>query len=136
MTFHNKVDAGQIEPNFFQDVIDVLNAQPHDFYVHVGNRSRAEQQALHDKYLAGGPKAASPEHSAHVGENFPDGLSRAVDVTLVIDGKDEWDYQNPAWQALVAAIDAHPRLHSGAHFADTDHIEKSGYRADMTPPNG
>jgi hypothetical protein len=120
-----------IEPAFLADVLDVLGAQPDLFVIHFGHRTRAVQQALHDAYMAGGPKAASPEHSAHVGENFPDGLARAVDVTLVRDNADVWDYTDAGWVALIAAVDAHPRLHSGAHFSDSDHIEKTNYRADM-----
>jgi hypothetical protein len=33
--------------------------------IHFGARSIAEQEALHKKFLAGGPKAVSPEHSYH-----------------------------------------------------------------------
>ena len=34
-------------------------------YVHFGSRCLQEQQELHRKFLAGGPKAVEPEHSYH-----------------------------------------------------------------------
>lgn len=125
------IDTAQIEPEFFADVSEVLGQQTDLFVIHFGFRSKEEQAALRAKYEAGGPKAAKPENSAHVGENFPDGLARAVDVTLVRNNRDVWDYTDPAWVGLIGDIRAHPRLHSGADFGDEDHIEKYHYRDDM-----
>lgn len=47
-------------------------------YIHFGSRSVTKQQELHEKFLAGGPKAATPEHSYHC-------YGRAFDWVKIID---------------------------------------------------
>ena len=129
-----RVDESRIDPGFLTDVLEVLNALPFLFVIHFGWRSVEEQQALRARFEADpahAPRAARPRQSLHVGENFADGNARAVDVTLVVDGRDEWDYTHPAWRALVDAVKAHPRLHSLDDIGDTDHIQKVGWQSDL-----
>lgn len=126
MIFWRSVDPLKLEPVFRQDVIELLTMTPVNWYVLYGYRSLAEQAALYDKYVKGGPKAAPPGLSPH---NY--GL--AVDV--VPDGdpdipglQPDWNTTSAAWSDLLAAIKAHPRLHSGASFRDTDHVERLGWQ--------
>lgn len=135
-----RVDTTKIDADFLADVVVLLYDQPDEFVVTSGDRDGAVEQAGYAAWLADPtqPKFTNPANSAHVGANFPDGKSRALDVTLVRDGKDVWDYADAGWQALIAAVRAHPRLHSGADFTDAhgnptpdeDHIEKVDWRAD------
>jgi len=134
-----KVNGDQIDPGFLSDVVGLLDAYTAATNVRAfiteGWRDRARQQALRDAFLADpdhAPRAADPSESAHVGANFPDDRARAVDVTLVVDGKDDWGYDHPAWQGLFAAIYAHPRLHSLHAIGDGDHIEKLHWQLDKT----
>lgn len=135
-----RVDASLIDEGTFNDIVQLLDEQPDTFVLTCGYRDGAVEKAGHDAWLAdpSKPKFTDPSNSAHVGENFPDGRARAIDVTLVRGGHDVWDYSDPAWVALIAAVDAHPRLHSGAHFTDKagkptpdeDHIEKLHWQRD------
>jgi hypothetical protein len=47
-------------------------------YIHFGSRSVAKQEKLHEKALAGGPKAAAPKHSYHC-------YGRAFDWVNILD---------------------------------------------------
>ena len=127
-----RVDETKVEPQVLADVVALLNAQPDAFVITCGWRDQATEQAGYLAWEADHtqPKFTDPSNSAHVGGNFPDGCARAVDVTLVRDGRDDWDYTDPAWRALVEAVKAHPRLHSLDEIGDTDHIEKVDWRAD------
>lgn len=116
-----------VEP-FASDVTALLGADPGDWVVTSSYRSLDEQKKLHDIYLAGGPKATAPGNSAH---NY--GL--AVDVTLVKDGKDDWDYTDEDWQRMVDAVQASPHLHSlGPSIGDWDHIEATHWRNHIPVP--
>jgi hypothetical protein len=133
----------QGEPAFLDDLVALLTAQPDTFYLTRLWCDRATEEAGYQAWLADHtqPKYTDPADSAHVGDNFPDGCARAGDVTLVRDGRDVWEYTDPAWLALIAAVRAHPRLHSGADFTDAagrptpdqDHIEKLHWQRDKTP---
>lgn len=117
-----KVDRSKLWPPFADDVDTLLANDPASWFVTYGFRTSTEQAALREKFLAGGPRAAAPGHSAH-----ERGL--AVDVTLVKDGKDEWGYDHdPDWQRLIGKIRAHPRLHSLYDIGDGDHIEAVNWR--------
>lgn len=116
-----KVERRELREPFATDVNDLLDADPAHWFVTQGLRSTAQQAALYQKHLDGGPLAAPPGQSAHEA-----GL--AVDVTLVRDGKDIWDSADPDWRRLVAAVRAHPRLHSLDNVGDTDHIESTNWR--------
>jgi hypothetical protein len=119
-----RVDRALLEPGFASDV-NQLADDPGEWYVTYGFRTHEVQKALYDKYLAGGPRAAPPGHSAH-----ESGL--AVDVALVVDdaGKahTEWNYTHPTWLRLFDKIKAHPRLHSLVKIGDADHIERVAWR--------
>lgn len=116
-----KVDRSQLREPFASDVNDLLDADPSTWYVTQGFRSTAQQAALYQKHLDGGPLAAPPGQSAHEA-----GL--AVDLTLVRDGKDVWGYTDPDWRRIVEKVRAHPRLHSLDAYGDTDHIESVNWR--------
>lgn len=118
-----KVDRGLLKEPFASEVNDLLEADEAHWYVTCGYRDTAEQTRLHEIYLAGGPKATAPGNSAH-----ERGL--AVDVTLVVDGKDDWDYTDEDWQRMVESVKASPSLHSlGPSIGDWDHIEAVGWRS-------
>lgn len=113
-----KVKRELLEPEFANDVDRLLLDSPFLWRIVYGYRTLAEQDALYQKYLAGGPKAAPPGKSAH---NF--GL--AVDVQLIMpDGSMNWNIKYPGWMWLFKAIKPTPRLHSGVSFQDYDHIER------------
>lgn len=120
------VDPNKLDPLFRSDVEALLAASPHTWVVTHGTRTIAEQGELWAKYQAGGPKAAPPGKSPH---NF--GL--AVDVCL--DGsplpglQPDWDTTHPGWVWLFDAVFAHPRLHSGRSFNDSDHVEAVNWKA-------
>lgn len=133
MACTSRVDESQIDIGFLVDIRGLLSSRPEEWYITGAWRNAATEQAGYDKWIAdpsNNPKYTKPELSAHVGANFPDGKSRAVDVTLVIGGKDIWDYTHPSWQGLISDIADHPRLHSGANFNDPDHIEKYHWQRD------
>ena len=117
------VDRERLEPTFLADVTALLEDSPHWWVVTSGFRSLEEQRILHEKYLAGGPRAAPPGKSAH---NF--GL--AVDV--VLDGDPGTPGLQPDWHPTPGdgwfwvrdAIAPHPRLRHGSHFNDWPHIER------------
>jgi len=110
-----------LEPQFKQDVIDLLTPSEYHWAIVYGFRSIELQTQLYEAHLKGGPLAAAPGKSAH---NF--GL--AVDVQLLVDGQQVWDLSNPGWVWLFAAILPTPRLHSGKSFGDADHIERVDWR--------
>jgi D-alanyl-D-alanine dipeptidase len=116
-----KVDKAKLDPHFAGDVEALLRPDPGNWFVTYGFRTREEQAALYAKYLAGGPLAAPPGHSAHEA-----GL--AVDVTLVKGGHDDWNYTDSDWRRLVNAVHMAPRLHSLDDHGDTDHIEAVNWR--------
>lgn len=117
-----RVDSTAIDDKqFVDDVDELLSGDPSHWVVTQGKRTRAEQEKLYEKYLAGGPLAAPPGHSAHE-------KGEAVDVTLVRGGHDVWNYRDPDWRRLVHKIHLHPRLHSLDDHGDTDHIEAVNWR--------
>jgi hypothetical protein len=138
MTTKLRIDASRVDPVFLTDVVALLNdytaGTTMQAVITCGWRDAVVEQAGHDAWLAdpSKPKYTDPSNSAHVGDNFPDGLARAVDITLVVDGKDDWAPEHPAWQGLIAAVLAHPRLHGLATIGDYDHIEKLHWQRDKT----
>lgn len=113
------VSQANLDPEFLNDVTKLLTASPDDWAVTFGYRSYTAQAALYAKYQDGGAEAAPPGESAH-----EHGL--AIDVAWLTPGGGlSWDYGQPAFQWLFAAVAAHPRLHSGVTFPkpDEDHIE-------------
>lgn len=111
-----------LDAAFAADIDAVLTADPATWIVVSTQRDYATQAAGRAAFLADpvhNPRFADPEDSAHCCTP-----ARAVDVTLVVNGKDIWDYHDANWQRLYATILAHPRLHSGISFDDGDHIEQ------------
>ena len=106
-----------LEPEFKSDMDELLTSSPYTWHVMYGYRTIELQEKLYEIYLAGGPKAAPPGHSAH---NF----GMAEDLQLIVNGKAEWNTNHPGWQWLFEKVKAHPRLHSGVGFGDADHVEK------------
>ena len=113
----SRIDASRLDGGFLADCQATFNALPDRWVVTYGFRDHAMQQALWDKYQAGGPKAAPPGKSPHE-------VGLAIDVFLW-DGSrlPNYDVTDPRWQAMFAAVLAAPRLHSGQSFGDSDHIE-------------
>lgn len=128
----SRVDTSLIDADFLADVVALLADLPDAFYITAGWRDGATEKAGHDAWLADNtkPKYTNPDNSAHVGANFPDGKARAVDVTLVRGAQDIWEYNDAGWMALIAAVAAHPRLHSLVSIGDVDHIEKLHWQRD------
>lgn len=128
MSVRWKVDRSLVYPPFAEHVDALLSVDPATWVVTYGFRTHEEQDALYQKYLAGGPKAAPPGHSAHEGAGRP-GTALAVDVTLVVNGRDDWNYAHPDWRRLVASVRASRYLHSLDDIGDTDHIEMVNWRS-------
>lgn len=128
----SRVDCSLIDDGFLSDFTGVLDTLPDRWVITCGWRDGAVEKAGHDAWLAdpSKPKFTNPDNSAHVGANFPDGKSRAADVTLVVDGADVWDVNHPSWQAFLAAVLAHPRLHGLSSIGDYDHAEKLHWQRD------
>jgi hypothetical protein len=112
-----------LDPQFKEDLLNLLSNLPDTWWIISGFRSNTEQRKLYNIYLATNKnKAAPPGKSAH---NY--GL--AVDV--VLDGDPEkkglqaiWNVRLLPWLRLFAAIKKHPRLKSGISFGDGSHIER------------
>lgn len=115
------VDRSKLLEPFASDVNELLHNDDDQWVVTQGWRSIIDQSVLYASYQRGGPLAAPPGDSAH-----EKGL--AVDVTLIRNGRDVWDYKNAAWRRLVHKIHMHPRLHSLDDHGDTDHIEAVNWR--------
>lgn len=127
-----RVDPKGFDPRFLAALIKRLEPLKTLWLVTYGRRSTAEQAALYQTFLAGGPKAAPPGLSPHE-------YGLAADVALDIDGKVggavSWDTKKYAkqWNGLWAAVDASPELHSGRFFGDGDHIEMVKWRRVLVP---
>lgn len=125
-----RVDPAKLRPIFRAALIRRLEPLSTLWLVVYGWRSTAEQAALYQTFLAGGPKAAPPGLSPHE-------YGLAVDVVLDIDGKIggavSWDTVKYAkqWNGLYAVVDASPELHSGRFFGDGDHIELVKWRRQL-----
>lgn len=120
------VSPSSLDPQFAADVDAVLGNSPYSWVVTRAVPAPGEQEALYKRYLAGGPLAAPPGHSAH--ELHPSATPSgglAVDVAENAGGTVSWDTTRPAWAWLWETVRAHPRLHSGHDFPtpDDDHIE-------------
>ena len=123
------VDVTKLDSFFWIDIYNLLNDSPYLWRLVYGFRSIALQAELYNKYLQdllldpkNANKAAPPGKSAH---NY--GL--AVDVVLVKDGKEIWNYLAPEWSWLWLKVKLHPRLHSGQTFGDPDHIQSLTWTA-------
>lgn len=121
-----KCSQDHLDPTFKEDVVKLLTESPFTWNVMYGFRSTAEQNALYQKHLKGGPLAAPPGKSAHE-------FGLAIDVQLVENGRADWDTSHPGWKWLFAAIWAAPRLHSGRTFNDADHIERYNWKLHKNP---
>ena len=120
MTCTWKADRTLVNADFADDVDALLSADPGDWYVTCGARSYEAEKAGHDAWLADNtkPKFTNPDNSAHC--TVP---ALAVDVTLVRDGKDIWEYEDADWQRMVTAVIKSPHLHSlGPSIGDWDHL--------------
>ena len=122
------VDSTKLEPQFRSDVDALFSGLTYSYDILEGYRSLERSAALYAAYLKGGPKAAPPGKSAH---NY--GL--AVDFAPRRDpptptrGVYDWTGTSPVWKAALTAIEAHPRLHSGIAFGDTDHCERLNWKS-------
>jgi hypothetical protein len=132
-----KVSRLSVDPAFADDIDALLMPDAAFWVVTFGRRTREVQAGLYATWLlwldqhAGedprnGPRAAPPGSSAHE-------YGLAIDLTLVVNGKDDWNYKNTDWRRLVAAVKAHPRLHSLDSIGDTDHIECLHWRQHIQP---
>ena len=122
-----RADATLLDMTFYADVNALLGADAATWIVTSTWRDKATQAAGRAAFLADpkhNPRYADPDTSAHCVTP-----ARAVDVTLVVNGQDEWDYADDNWRRLYATILAHPRLHSGISFGDGDHIEQLHWKA-------
>ena len=120
-----KADRSQVAEPFATHVNDLLAADAGDWFITCGARDPAVEAAGYAAWLADNtkPKYTDPKNSAHCA--VP---ALAVDLTLVTNGTDNWDYQGPDWRRLVAGVRASPFLHSLDSIGDTDHIEAVHWR--------
>ncbi len=117
------VPHDKLNPQFYDDVNQLLAESPYSWVVTFGYRSIEEQRALYLKHLAGGPLAAPPGQSAH---NW--GL--AIDCAVVLpSGKYSWGESGPEFPWLWEAVRQSPRMHSGHEFHDDDHVQSTGWLA-------
>lgn len=126
MLYWRKIDGGLLVPEFRADVEDVFGNDPDDWYVTWGYRSKAEQQALYDIFLAGGPKAAPPGLSPHEFRLAIDFVRDGDNITPRL--QPDYVETHPSWIRMRAAVDAHPRLHGGWWFGDGDHVERTKWK--------
>lgn len=98
-------------------------------YIHFGSRSVAKQEELHKKFLAGGSKAVTPEHSYHC-------YGRAFDWVNITDpdGGDKglaWDDDKAYAKGTAIAEQFDIR---GIGAGDNDHLQDSHFPtfADLT----
>lgn len=117
----NKIEIGKLDATFYNNVSAALTPGPYLWRIVFGFRSNLAQQILYEKYLKGGALAAPPGQSAH---NY--GL--AVDVVLVINGVEQWNYLHPGWSWLWLVVLKSSGLHSGKVFNDPDHIQAVNWR--------
>jgi hypothetical protein len=116
------VARSQLDPEFGDDVHAMLAAQPDSWAVVQGKRDFAYQ----DKLYAQGRTTPGEIVTNAKGHQSAHCWGLAVDVAhLDADGKEHWDYEDPAWQRLEDAVNRHPRLHGGWTFPkpDLDHIQ-------------
>jgi hypothetical protein len=125
--YHNRVKPDALEPRFRADVEALLAEDPDRWLITYGTRTLAEQAALYEAYLAGGPKAAPPGRSAH---NYGLGVDLVLDRDPWTPAVEmDWDIRHAAWQRLFLKLKAHPRLKSGVSFGDGGHIERYRWSA-------
>jgi LAS superfamily LD-carboxypeptidase LdcB len=111
-----RIDRSKLNVEFLGMLLGLfgaISAHGQSFVATYGYRSLELQKELHDKYLAGGPRAAPPGKSAH---NY----GAAVDLCRLVDGKPDWqsgDY------ALLADLAPRYRLTTGAPYKDYGHVE-------------
>ena len=115
-----EVDRTKLDPQLVEDVTNLFDEDPADWIVHYGFRSSADQERLWEQgRTTPGPIVtnAKPGHSPHE-------FGLAIDFHQLVDGKDSWNI-GADWKRIMAAVDAHPRLHGGWHFPtpDNDHIQ-------------
>lgn len=114
------VDRSAVDPQLADDVDSILEPDPATWVIHSGKRTATEQAALYaEGRTTPGPIVtyAQPDEDPHV-------AGEAVDFHEITGGKDDWTV-GPNWRRVMAAVDAHPRLHGGWHFPhpDDDHIQ-------------
>jgi len=113
----NGLESPQYVKNIFSAFTEaVFNELGLLLLAYSGQRDYALQWELRQKYLEGGPRAASPGGSWH---NF--GL--AIDIIPVFyDGKPNWDLPDSVW-IKIDAIGRRFGLVSGASFGDPGHFK-------------
>lgn len=122
-----RTDRSQLQHPFVDDLGALLASDAANWFVTGGFRSFADQDAdfAKGRDAAGNVIEADAVITDARGGQSPHNYGFAGDLTLVVDGKDVWDYSDPNWQRLFGKIDAHPRLHSGIRFPikDGPHVE-------------
>ena len=110
-----------LDQQFEYDVVALLAKLPDLWRIYYACRTCQEQAKL---YAQGRTAPGEIVTEAKPGQT-PHEFGLAVDVVLIVDGKEVWDYANPAYTRLWAAILASPTLHSGHDFPtpDNDHIQ-------------
>lgn len=112
-----------VDDEFWIDVKTLLRNLPDTWRIYYVCRTCQEQARL---YAQGRTTPGDIVTDAKPGQT-PHEFGLAVDVVLIVDGQEVWDYRHPAWNRLWAAVLASPTLHSGHNFPpkfiDNDHIQ-------------
>lgn len=133
MLYWRAIDKMQVDPQLVADLEETLGPDPGEWYVTCGFRSIEVSNigyAAYRAYLDGhGPRA--PKFAP--GGKSPHNFGLAVDLALDGDPvtprlQPDWDEAHPAWIRLRGLVDAHPRLHGGWWFQDSDHVEVVGWK--------
>lgn len=124
--FWRQISKEHLAPDFLADVETLLGESPYSWYVTRAFASREEQEALYQKHLAGGPRAAPPGKSAH---EYGLAIDVVPDEDLAQGGlQPTWNTRFPGWLWLRDVIKPHPRLRHGSRFGDWPHVEAYPWR--------
>lgn len=107
------------------DIITAINNAGVGIRVTFALRTNAEQSALYDKFLKGGPKAAPPGLSYHEYGMAIDFCLYHTDGTISFSMTEDLDNDKISdWQEVLNVFAA-KGWKNGASFGDNDHCEKA-----------
>lgn len=117
-----RVDPSLLYPPFLERLLLVLtraHERGEDYYLTSGLRWYAEQEELHRRHLAGGPRAVAAGYSAHQYGIAVDGAPDKDEATPGLQGP---DYSSAAYATLIEEA-RRAGLKPGADFGDNPHVQ-------------